>query len=262
MFFLFLSWPLFADTIHLKNGSKVEGIIEHEYKEGVELNLGYGTTTFNRSEIDHIEKSDTAQKEALWQSWSAEEKEIERRKPEEEKKWHERQKELERMRLEEENLRKSRGTLAPKDISVFIKNQTMLTNVLLNGSVRVNLILDSGAANVLLTRSTAEKLGLEIDKLKIINTQVADGRRVQAAMTTLDSVLVQNAGVQDNDTEKNPGIEARRVDACVILDEIESGKVENGLLGVSFLKNFKFQADFTNRKVIFERLKESDVKPS
>ena len=104
---------LFADTIFLKNKSRVDGMIESENNETVEIHLGYGTTTFYRSEIDHIVRSDAKEAERIWQGWGEEQKAIERRKPEEEKKWLARQAELERLRREAENLKNGTGSIRP-----------------------------------------------------------------------------------------------------------------------------------------------------
>jgi predicted aspartyl protease len=256
--FSLLSVNLFADTIYLKNGSRMEGVIEREDKNGVELNLGFGTTTFSRGEIDHIVRSNSQETEAIWQEWGADQKEIEKRKPEEEKKWRERQAELERLHLEEQKAKKDKDEFGPKDIQVITKNHSMLVNVLLNGKVRVTLVLDSGAAHVALRRQIAGKLGFDVEKLKKINIKVADGRTIQTASAMLDAVKIQNAPDADGDSDKKPGVEAKNVEASFLLEEIDTkGDYTDGLLGMSFLKNFKFNADYKNSKVTFERLKDA-----
>ncbi|GEM_PF-398190 len=255
-FISFFSNALFADTIYLKNGSHTEGIIEREDKDGIELNLGFGTTTFYRSEIDHIVRSDAKEKQAIWQEWGERQKDIEKQKPEEERKWRERQTELERIRLEQVQAKKEKDEYGPKDIQVTAKNGSILVNVLLNEKIRATLVLDSGAASVMLSRKLAEQLDVDMEKLKKINTQVADGRTVQAGQTILESVKVQNVGLTDVESDKKPGVEVKNVEACVIFDSVENGKMEDGLLGMSFLKNFKFNADYKNSKVTFERLKD------
>ena len=259
VFLFFQIAPVFADTVYLKNGSHVEGVIEHENKEGVALNLGFGTTTFRRDEIDRIVKSDAVGTQAIWQKWGTEQKEIEKRKPEEEKKWRERQAELERIRLEEEQSTKDKDEYGSKDIQVTTKDGSMIANVLLNGKVRAALVLDSGAGTVVLSRRLAEQLGMDVEKLKKINTRVADGRTAQVGFTMLESVKVQNTEFTDADSDRKPGVEVKNVETCVILDAAENGKIQDGLLGMSFLKNFKFNADYKNQKVTFERLKDTGL---
>ena len=46
-----------ADTVNLKNGGSVSGIIEKEDDKSVEVNTGFGTVTFKRREIKNIERS-------------------------------------------------------------------------------------------------------------------------------------------------------------------------------------------------------------
>ena len=256
-----LTVNLFADTLYLKNGRHVDGIIEREDKEGIELNLGFGTTTFHRSEIDRVVKSDTTEKEAIWQEWGASEKELEKRKPEEERKWRERQAEIERIRLETENLKKEQDEYGMKVIKVTAKEGQILVNALLNGEVRANLVLDSGAAVVVLTRHMADKLGIEVEGLKKSRMQVADGRWVDIGLTMLQSVKVQNVEQADPQSAKIPGVEIANVEAAVILDEsLDKSKLEDGLLGMAFLKNFKFNADYKNGVVTFERMKNEESK--
>ena len=245
--------PLFADTIFLKNKSQIDGYIESETKDAVEINLGFGTTTFQRDEIDHIVKSDTKETTAIWQEWGDRKKEIEKRKPEEEKKWRERQAELEKIRNEEKKLKKDQEEYGPKTIHITAKDGQILVNTLLNDEARATLILDSGAGTVVLTRGIADKLGVNVDALKKRKTQVADGRWVDMGFTVLKSVRVQNIGQND----KTAGVEAKNIDVCIVLEDFsDKGRAEDGLLGMAFLKNFKFNADYKNGTVTFEPLKE------
>ncbi len=48
--------PVWADTVFLKRGGSIDGSVV-EGKETVEIHLDGGSTTFNRTEIDHIEKN-------------------------------------------------------------------------------------------------------------------------------------------------------------------------------------------------------------
>ncbi len=259
-FILLLPSLLFADTIFLKNKSHMEGVIESENKDAVKIDLGFGTTTFQRNEIDHIVKSDPKETEAIWQKWGVEQKAIQERKPEEEKKWRERQSELERLRIQQENIKKEQDEYGPKTIQAKAKDGQMLMNVLLNAKIRATLVLDSGAAVVVLTRRIAEQLGIDVEKLKKSRTQLADGRWVDMGLTKLQTVKVQNTELTGPESDKKPGIEAKEIDACVILDESpdknDKSKINDGLLGMAFLKNFKFNADYKNGAVTFERLKD------
>ena len=250
---------LFADTIILKNKSRVNGVIESENKDMVEINLGFGTTTFQRSEIDEVLRSDAKETEAIWQKWGAQQKIIEARKPEEEKKWKERQLEAEKLRLENQNLKKERDEYGPKMISAKAKDGQMLMNVLLNDKVRVSLILDSGAGAMVLTRRVADQLGIDADKLAKNRIQVADGRWVDMGFTKIPNVKVQNIEFTGSENNKKPGVEAKEVDTCIILEgSTGKDKFSDGLLGMAYLQNFKFKADYKNATVTFERLKDEN----
>lgn len=232
-------------------------MIESENQDAVEINLGYGTTTFHRSEIDRIVRSDPKAVEAIWQRWGEDQKVIEKRKPEEDQKWRNRQSELDRLRREADQLKKDQDETAPKTIHSVAKNGQMLMNVLLNGKVRVKLVLDSGAGIVVLTRRVADKLELDVEKLKKSKIQVADGRYAETGLITLESFKVENAEPADADKAKKPGVEIKNVESCVLLEELpDQNKAVDGLLGMSFLRNFKFNADYNNGTVIFEKIKE------
>jgi predicted aspartyl protease len=68
---------------------------------------------------------------------------------------------------------------------------------------------------------------------------VADGRKIHARYVVLDSVSVQ-------------GVEARKVEAAV-LSEDRDPNMKDGLLGMSFLKRFKFNIDLQNTKLSLEK---------
>ncbi|MFH1753210.1 MAG: thioredoxin fold domain-containing protein [Candidatus Omnitrophota bacterium] len=66
-----------ADTIHLKNGNKVEGIILESRGGDLMVKLDMGMVmTFSESEIASIERSDAQETEALEQSWKEKSAEI------------------------------------------------------------------------------------------------------------------------------------------------------------------------------------------
>ncbi|MCX5797786.1 MAG: hypothetical protein NTY77_20035 [Elusimicrobia bacterium] len=53
---LILSSSVHADTIHLKNGGELKGVIRSETPDQVVLDFGYGTTEVNRSDIKGISR--------------------------------------------------------------------------------------------------------------------------------------------------------------------------------------------------------------
>ena len=109
----------------------------------------------------------------------------------------------------------------------------------LNNLIKARLILDTGASLVVISKDVADKLGIDIKdvpySLKVV---LADGRRVKAKAITLKSVKVGSA-------------EVKNVDAAVL--ENAQPTDEDGLLGMSFLKNFTVKLDTTHNILIFEQ---------
>jgi len=111
----------------------------------------------------------------------------------------------------------------------------------LNGKVEVQFHLDTGASIVMLRRSVAEKLGMNLSRVvPDMQAQIANGSKVNAKRIILESVKVENS-------------EAKNVDAAILLDE--AGDIgSDGLLGMSFLKRFNFKVDQKEKKLILEKL--------
>jgi len=114
----------------------------------------------------------------------------------------------------------------------------MVVNTLLNGTVSARLIVDTGASIILLDEQKVTELGIRFSgKESFITVTVADGREVKARAFTLDTMKVGNA-------------EAYDVEAAVLEDGV--GSSEDGLLGMSFLKNFALKIDNANQRLILE----------
>ncbi|MDD4957036.1 MAG: retropepsin-like aspartic protease [Candidatus Omnitrophica bacterium] len=111
---------------------------------------------------------------------------------------------------------------------------------LLNGTSRVDLILDTGSPYVVLTPATAQRV-LNIDKAisKAVKMGWTDGSVTQGRMVLLDSVVVG-------------GIEANNVKAVISEVSVLDPGTE-GLLGMSFLNNFHIKMDSGRKVVILER---------
>lgn len=114
---------------------------------------------------------------------------------------------------------------------------------LLNNKVKANLVLDTGASLILLSRKIAKGLGVDaVGKNTIpIELIMADGRREKGQMVILESVKVQ-------------GAEANNVEAAILPDRESIMMDGDGLLGMSFLKKFSFKIDHKNGKLILEKL--------
>lgn len=108
----------------------------------------------------------------------------------------------------------------------------MVTEVLLNGRVKRNFIVDSGASYTLIDRGTARDLGIIVDEYTpfIPVTTVSDV--FLTPLVTLKSIRVGQAEVENVD---------------VLIYTMPSG--QEGLLGNSFLGRFRMVLDSVNAKM-------------
>lgn len=214
------SW---ADTLYLRNGRSIEGLIKKEKDNTIELDIGFGTVKFHREEILRIERSGPEEETIIRKAWQ------EQRKLEE-KKQEEREKELEEARRREE--------FEPKEVGFYRDSEHIVVDALLNKKVNASLMLDTGASVMLLSNDIAKKLDVRGAGAEIVQVQMADGRKKDAKFVVLDTVSVE-------------GAEAENVEAVILLDS-EAG-IEDGLLGMSFLNKFNFQIDTVKRKLILKK---------
>lgn len=206
-----------ADTIFLKNGRSINGIIKNEDENSVELAVGFGTVSFQKKEIEKINFSTPEEKNILIQKWQK----------------------------EKEGLKKQQNQTASKktqQLSLGGQSEHIFVDATLNGKIPVSLLLDTGATLVVLTSQVARRLGLDLSQEKrLVDLQLADGRKVQAKFFLLESV-----SLQDIATEK--------VEAAVLPDGIEDPNLRDGILGMSFLKRFNFRVDNVNGIITLEKI--------
>lgn len=210
---------LSADILYLKNGRSLEGLVKKEEEDFIELEVFGGTVKLNRREIERIERSMPEEVTQILREW--------------EKKRIETQKIILERELEEEK--------KPKGIDFFQKQQHISLGATLNKKVNTSLLLDTGASLIVLNRNIGKKLGLDLDRVEPdVKLILPDGRQLEAKHIILESVKVEN-------------VEAKNVEAAVMLKE--AGKLDfgDGLLGMSFLKNFNFRVDQKAKKLILEK---------
>ncbi len=222
LIFLFLFAGLLplaqADTVYLKNGHSMDGIVTKETDEYVTLSLGMGSVKFYLWQIERVVRSSGDENKELEKAWEKERL----------------RKEAELERLKEEMER------SPKEVGVQRKGNHFIINALLDGKVNARLMLDTGATFVVLSPGIARKLGIDIKVVKPdAKMALADGSEVSAKLFKLGRMNVQN-------------VEAKDVDAAVLFkDEPFSGF--DGLLGMSFLKLFKFEIDLEKNRLILRK---------
>lgn len=210
-----------ADTVYFKNGKSMEGIIKSEDATSIELELPYGTVKFSKSMIDRIKKlsaEEAVQLRSNWQQQGAQE----------------------RMKQEAtQNIKNSQ----PRKVELEKQRGHIVVPAKLNKKVDVTLLLDTGASLIVLPRRVGEQLGVNFDsKDNVIQLQLADGRASFAKYFVLKSVQIR-------------GSEATSVGAAVLFDNSASSSIGDGLLGMSFLKNFNFKIDQGRGELILEKIK-------
>ena len=116
-------------------------------------------------------------------------------------------------------------------------NQIIVPVMLFNNGkfIDCNLLLDTGANYITVSEDIANRLNIHSDQTKKMISTVAHGRTTTGYMTIIDGVRVGAA-------------KANNVELGVMKME-KRNEYYDGLLGMSFLKNFKYHVDF-DRKVI------------
>lgn len=214
--------PVFADTIYLRNGRGIQGLIKSETAEKIELEVGFGVVTFRRDEIFHIDKSPLEQASQIRQKWQTDKIEADKR----------------------DLIRKQELEKAKDSGHVEFEQQagSILVDVLINNKAHANLFLDTGASLTVISDKIAKQLGINIANLKDgLQMQMADGRKLVAKLVLLDSIKIKN-------------IEAKEVMAAIIPTPAGDSAMKDGLLGMSFLKYFNFTVDHQNNKLILEKI--------
>ena len=118
------------------------------------------------------------------------------------------------------------------EIALSRRNQIMFAEALLNRRLKRNFVVDTGASFTLIDRSTASDLGITVDEYTPFIPVATASNVILTPLVTLKSVLVGQAEVEN-------------VDALVYTMPAES----KGLLGNSFLGNFRVVLDSVNSKM-------------
>lgn len=118
------------------------------------------------------------------------------------------------------------------------RGNSLVADALLNRKVRVDLILDTGASDTVISSNLANKLGISSDKGQTVLCQLADGRSVAGRQVNIKEIRVGGARVYN-------------VKAVVI----GSGEIGDspGLLGMSFLNKFIFKIDSEKELLILQK---------
>lgn len=123
-----------------------------------------------------------------------------------------------------------------------LNGNSLVIEARLNDAINCTMIVDTGASVVTITKNLAERLGIDLDSQVAgdIDIVLADGNRINAKAVYLKSVEVG-------------GFRAENILAAVIDSPPAPGL--DGLLGMSFLNNFRIKIDSNKNKLILESLK-------
>jgi clan AA aspartic protease (TIGR02281 family) len=120
------------------------------------------------------------------------------------------------------------ATVAKASIPFEKRGQVVVVEVMLNNSVPVRLVVDTGATYTMISAATAKELSIDPQLApRTMPFQTANGV-IQAPLANLESVIVG-------------GMEIKNLTAA-IHDAVPSAQVA-GLLGLNFLSNFRLDID-------------------
>ncbi len=221
VFLFFLSVGIsYADTLYLKNGRSLDGIVKHQDNRSVELEVCSGSVIFKRDEVARVEIASPEAAEALRSSWS-------------------RSKNESGLRALQEQMREAAG---PQGFEYSPETNSIVVKAVLNGRLRVDLLLDTGASLVVLKKEIADELGINVrTEGEDVTLILADGKRVRARFVILDRVAAA-------------GMEVPHIEAAILTEDVSDLLHGQGLLGMSFLKRFNFKIDHRNQRLILEAL--------
>ena len=110
-----------------------------------------------------------------------------------------------------------------------------IAKVELDGKAKGEFLIDTGATYTLISPKMAKKLRIRKGEGYAATFTVADGRTVEGRVVLLDEIRVGRAKVYDTEV--------------AILDTFGDTGLD-GLLGMSFLRHFKFKIDHQESKMV------------
>ncbi len=124
----------------------------------------------------------------------------------------------------------------------------IIVETMVNGKGPFNFVVDTGASHTVITNQTAQKLGISLQQAGCCGptpgrSGQGAGGPVAARTTTLESIRVGDIEVKD--------VEAAIVDLTNVSAAL--GQALDGIIGKSFMKDFKVVIDYPKQEILFEK---------
>lgn len=126
-------------------------------------------------------------------------------------------------------------------VPMDLQPKALFVTASINNRQDGNFILDTGATYMSISKEMAEELGLDLTRTEMVPITTANGK-IEVPKVVLKSVKVN-------------GLEAKNVEATVM--NFKKDASFSGLLGLSFINQFKLTIDPNKGHLMFEPLKTS-----
>lgn len=233
-----------GDTIYLKNGRSLTGIVLQEGRKTIKLQTEGGPVVISQAQIKSIDHAPKEALDALKAAWASRRAELKSQKKALDEEREKRFKEYGEW-VEDGQKRKA---LEHKEGEVAIQRDpesgSILVQALLNNDVKATLVLDTGAVVTIVSKSLGKRLGVDVetDRGKDVGEMhLPGGKTAKARMFILKSLSLD-------------GIEEKDVATAVLLEENEHLGFKDGLLGRSFLNKFNIRLDPKAMKMTLKKI--------
>lgn len=219
-----------ADTVELKNGRSIEGIVVEETGKVVVVDTGFGAVSLAAQQVEKITRSTPEERQALRNKWGRIAEDIEddgNALSEERKKGIEEYFQSEKMRLKE--IPRARADVVK--LAKIEGSKDILVEAVLNENVKAALILDTGSPHIVLTRRIGDRLGIDLSDTRSNTREV----RLTGARRLATTVILRSFQVGD--------VKAKDVLADILLEDVDVEGLKDGLLGMSFLNRYNCSID-------------------
>jgi hypothetical protein len=122
-------------------------------------------------------------------------------------------------------------------VPVQIAGNLVLVPVTLNRTQGATLLLDTGAAHTVISRATAQRLGLVIQNAPRQTLVLGGQRRVEVPFVSISSIQVGNASLEN---------------IAVAVFDATDDSMTDGVLGGDFLGRFRVTIDQSSRRLLLE----------